>query len=72
MEEKAVIRQENKLVFVDAIEAMGLPVVASEWIKAYNISHMPLVNINGYSQTLTLFIILIDDRSIYKFIPKLP
>lgn len=52
MIEKAVVRQEdNKLVFVDAIEAMGMPIVVEGWTKAYNISEMPLVDIDRYTQT---------------------
>ena len=52
MQEKAVVRQEgNKLVFVDALEAMGSPTVVFGWTKAYDISEMPLVDIDRYTQT---------------------
>lgn len=47
LREKAVVRQDgDKLVFVDAIEAMGLPILVSEWTNACDPREMPLVDIS--------------------------
>ena len=58
MREKAVVRwEDNKLVFVDAIEAMGLPIRVSGWTKTYAISEMPLVDIDRHTDTPPLLTI---------------
>lgn len=47
LREKAVVRQDkNKLIFVDAIEAMGLPILISGWTNACDPSEMPLIDIS--------------------------
>lgn len=47
LREKAVVRQVgNKLLFVDAVEAMGLPGIIDGWTNSCNASQMPLVNIS--------------------------
>ena len=51
MQEKAVVRQEgNKMIFVDALEAMGSPTIVKGWTQAYEISEMPLVDIDRYTE----------------------